>query len=106
MGEALRQPFVPDLSRFVHLPHLPSLAGEQNHLVRGRHFPRSNRTSLVERYGPRPVLDSRSSRIGVGTLRRIVVAPSQKLRAFSPGVSLSRRCSIEWRVEPSPFGYG
>jgi hypothetical protein len=46
------------------VPHLPSLAGEQNHLVLGRHLRRSNRISAMERYGPRPVHDPRSSRIG------------------------------------------
>jgi hypothetical protein len=35
---------------------LRSLAGEQNYFVLGRHIHRSDRPSVVERYGPSPYM--------------------------------------------------
>ena len=64
----------------VPLTHLPSLAGEQNHWLLGRRVHRSNRTSLIEWYGPKPVHDPRSSRIGLGHDGGLVSAPDLKVR--------------------------
>ena len=65
------------LSLLFRLPHLPFLAGEQNHFVLGRHVHRSNRTVVLERYGQKPVHDPGSSQICFP--RRLGASPGLKL---------------------------